>query len=237
MGSNSILYTGRGNPPVAPNNLSNSYGYGDGGYGEGGYGYGSGSASTGPIYKLPLAYYISLFTSQWQNSPIFLNWAGLAWQPLDDLTTLLSQLSQSFILATATGAQLDIMGQIIGVSRTVPFQPSDSVSPILDDNTYRTLLTATIYKYKWNGKIGSLYGIWKQIFPAGELVINDNQNMSATILISGTFTSIVQDLITNGYIVPRPEGVLYNYVFAELPAFGTDLDTGYIAGVDVGHIT
>lgn len=214
-------------------------GYGVGGYGVGGYGGGVGQSggSPQPIYKMPLSYYLGLFTSEWQKSTNLLNWASLAWQPIDSMTSFLQQFSQqNFSLQFAVGVQLDAIGTLIGQSRTVAFQPSDGVSPVLDDDTYRLLLTATIFKLKWDGKIGSLYLIWKALFSQGSIVINDNQNMSATIIINGSFTSIIQDLIMNGYIVPRPEGVQYTYVVGELPMFGTDLDNTYIAGVDKGHI-
>jgi hypothetical protein len=59
--------------------------------------------------------------------------------------------------------------------------------------------------------------------------------MTATVIVSGSFTSIILDLITNGYIVPRPEGVLYNYVISTLPIFGADLNNAYVAGADLGH--
>ena len=59
--------------------------------------------------------------------------------------------------------------------------------------------------------------------------------MTCTIVLTGIFTSIVQDLIVNGYIVPRPEGVLYDYIFGELPIFGYDENNAFIAGYDTGH--
>jgi hypothetical protein len=214
-----------------------SGGYGLGGYGVGGYGVGEGSIQAGPIYKVPLAYYNSLFTSEWQIATKLLQWASDAWQPLDDMTSFLAQMSaQDMSLGYAIGVQLDMLGSIIGQSRTVDFQPSSGVSSTLDDDTYRLLLRATIFKLKWDGRIGSLYSIWKALFPQGEIVINDNQNMSATVYLNGPFSSIIVDLIDHGYIVPRPEGVLYNYIIAEFPMFGTDLNVTYIAGVDLGHI-
>lgn len=217
--------------------LVTNAGYGIGGYGQGGYGAGATTTQSGPIYKMPIDYYLSLFTSEWQIATNMLKWAANAWQTLDDLTQFLAQMSiQDMSLQYAIGDQLDMLGVLIGQPRTINFQPSAGVSPVLDDVTYRILLTATIFKYKWDGRIGSLFLIWKAIFPQGEIVINDNQNMSATVYINGPFPSIIQDLILNGYIVPRPEGVLYNYVIGEFPMFGTDLDTTYVAGVDLGKI-
>lgn len=235
MGTNSVECSANVDNTLKTN--SSGGGYGVGGYGVGGYGAGQGTNQPGPIYKMPLSYYTGLFTSEWQQSYKLLAWAANAWQILDDATSFLQQTSvQDWSLTYAIGTQLDVLGAIIGQPRTVNFQPSDGVSPVLDDNTYRLLLRATIFKYKWDGKIGSLYLIWKALFPQGSIVINDNQNMSATVLINGPFNSIIQDLIMNGYIVPRPEGVLYNYVIGEFPMFGTDLNTGFIAGVDLGHI-
>jgi Protein of unknown function (DUF2612) len=209
--------------------------YGQRGYGSGRYGI----ADAGPIYKQPLGYYLNLFTSQYKGSAYrFINgWAQKAWTPLDDLTNCLSFLSGQYDLDVAQGVQLDDLGQLIGQSRTVGFQPTGSVSPTLDDDTYRILLKARVAINSWDGRLVSLYGIWKGLFPGGSLVINDNQNMTATIIVSGTFTSIIVDLITNGYIVPRPEGVEYTYATSDLPIFGTDLDNAFVAGVDLGHIS
>lgn len=207
--------------------------YGQSGYGSGGYGIGD----YGLIYKQPLGYYLNLLTSQYKLSPKLLKFAQLAWQPIDDLTNVLAFITNNYDLDFAIGVQLDVCGQLIGQSRTVGFQPSNGVSPILDDTTYRLLLYARRAQNSWDGKINSLYPIWKTLFPSGKLIVNDNQNMSVTVIMSGTFTSIIQDLIEQGYIVPRPEGVLYNYVFGTLPIFGTDLDNTFVAGVDLGHIS
>jgi hypothetical protein len=59
--------------------------------------------------------------------------------------------------------------------------------------------------------------------------------MSAVITATGTFSSIQTDLINHGYIVPRPEGVIYNYAIGQAgPLFGFDTNTGGIAGFDTG---
>jgi hypothetical protein len=207
--------------------------YGQRGYGSGKYGI----ADNGPLYKLSLGYYLNLFTSQYKvSSKKFLLWAQRCWQPIDDLTNCLSFIGNNYDLDFAVGVQLDAVGQLIGQNRTVGFQPSDSgVSPTLDDDTYRLLLKARIAQNTWDGKTVSLYSIWQRLFPGGKIVINDNQNMTATIIIAGSFTSIIQDLIQNGYIVPRPETVEYTYVTGDLPIFGADRDDAYIAGADKGH--
>lgn len=206
-------------------------------YGQSGWGFGRyGIADGGPVYALPIEYYLRLLTSEYQNSPIFLGWLRAALGPLDDITNLGTQFTGAFDLDTAVGPQLDMLGVIVGQSRTVAFQPTGNVSPTLDDDTYRLLLKARIAQDTWDGTIDSLQTIWSMLFPGGRIVIGDQQNMTATVIVSGAFSSITQDLITQGYIVPRPETVLYDYVVGDLPLFGVDLDNAYIAGVDKGHV-
>lgn len=206
--------------------------YGQSGYGSGKYGI----ADNGPIYKLSLGYYLNLFTSQYKVKSVnFIKWAQQSWQPIDDLTSCLSFITSNYDLDYAVGVQLDVAGLEIGQSRVVNFQPSDGVSPTLDDTTYRLLLKARLAQNSWDGKTASLYPIWQTLFPGGRLVVNDNQNMTATIIVSGSFTSIITDLITNGYIVPRPETVEYTYVTGTLPIFGADRNDSFVAGADLGH--
>jgi hypothetical protein len=205
------------------------YGWGFGGFGIGRFG-------SAPVENLPLSYYRSLITPEYQLATNFISWLTAALQKVDDVSFCLSQFDTAFDIDTASGLQLNFLGQVIGVSRIVGFQPSNGVSPILDDETYRLLLKARIAQNQWDGRISSLQAIWQQLFPGGKIIIEDAQNMTATIVLSGSFSSITQDLITNGYIVPRPQAVLYNYTFSTLPIFGTDLDNSFIAGVDTGHI-
>ena len=207
--------------------------YGQSGYGSGKYGVADG----GPIYSLSLYYYLALVTSEYRMATNFLANLTSSIQLFEDVMTCNGLMTEAFDLGSAAGVQLDVLGQIAGVSRTVNFQPSDSVSPVLDDTTYRILIQATIAANQWKGTQSELYPIWQTLFPGGRIVIQDEQNMSCVIILSGVFTSIVQDLITHGYIVPRPEAVNYSYTFSTLPVFGTDESNAFIAGVDVGHLT
>jgi hypothetical protein len=204
------------------------------GFGYGYLGYGIGPYGGDPIAALPLSYYLSLITSEYQSSPKFLAFVQAMIKKLDDATNCLLDFTNAFDLNSAVGVQLDSLGAILGISRTLPFQPT-SGSPILGDGDYRTLLLAKVYLNLWDGEVDALQPLWQNIFPSGRIVIDDAQNMSATIVLSGTFTALAQQMITNGMIIPRPAGVLFNYTFAELPIFGFDLNNGFVAGFDTGH--
>jgi Protein of unknown function (DUF2612) len=208
------------------------------GFGESGFGTGSyGSAGTQPLETLPIQYYLGLISSEHQSSPAFMAMTYALLSPIFDLIALLTQMDDKFDLDQAVGVQLDMLGVIVGVSRTVSFVPSNGVSPILDDPTYRLLLKARIAWNQFSGNLAGIQALWANLFPSGTIIVDDLQSMAATILLTGSFTSIIVDLIDHGWLVPRPQGVLYNYVIPVLPIFGCDLSTSYQAGVDLGHLT
>ena len=190
--------------------------------------YGSGLIGAQPIVAEPITYYEGLLSSQFTlpNSPKTNTFLALCLQLFQDVNACLLSFPSAFDLTTAVGVQLDMLGSIVGANRTVGFQPSNGISPVLDDATYRIYMQAKIAFNQWNGKITGMQAIWQSLFPGGKIVIADQQNMTANIIMTGSFTSIIIDLIENGYIVPRPETVLYNYIFAELPLFGFDLGNG-----------
>lgn len=202
--------------------------YGTSGYGVGGYG-------NEPVETLPIGYYQNLLSSQWRNSVKLTALLYTLLRKFDDVSQCMVQMDAALDLDNAVGPQLDQCGAVAGVGRTVPFQPTGGVSPVLDDASYRLLIKAKIAQNQWDGTIGSLYPIWQSLFPGGKIVVADQQNMTAEIIMSGAFTSIAKDMISNGLIVPRPEGVEYTYTFATLPIFGFDEDTTLVAGFDQGH--
>lgn len=193
--------------------------------------------NSAPLTALPLSYYEARLTHEYSapNSPNLNALLGALLGKFNDVTTCLASFQTVLALSTAVGAQLDFLGSIVGASRTVGFQPSNGVSPVLDDPTYRLYIQAVIGQNQWDGTIDGLYPLWAALFPGGSIVIEDNQNMTASVVLTGGFTSIVKDLITNGYIVPRPEGVQYTYSFGTLPYFGFGYVSGYIAGFGTGY--
>jgi hypothetical protein len=184
-----------------------------------------------------IEYYLDLLTSQWRPAPNLNAWLTVNLQLFQDVMVCAQSFAAAFDITTAVGAQLDVLGVIIGQPRQVGFQPSNSVSPILDDATYRLLLQARIAQNHWNGQIDSLIAMWKTLFPGGTIVVNDHQNMTVSLTVAGSFTSIISDLILRGEILPRPQGVGYVYASAvtNLPILGFDRSDAYVSGLDQGH--
>jgi hypothetical protein len=159
---------------------------------------------------------------------------------LDEVDACMDLMDYSFDLDYAVGNQLDILGEIVGIKRTLPFQPNYGISPTLTDEDYRTLLKATIGKNHWDGIQGSLSSLWAVLFPDATLATHDNNiydRMSMDIFIEfPNRSSVFVDLAVRDYIIPRPEGVKPRYyVGPPFPLFGFDYFDPYVAGFDLGN--
>ena len=208
--------------------------------------------------------YKLLITSQYQNSTKFMSWLEANLGYLDVLfDSFYNNGTDVFDIDVAVGDQLDVLGVIIGRSRIVDFDlnysfyllqeggdrillegsPSflqledsiDSHTSILQDEDYRILLKAKIVRNNWKGRVQDLYDIFSILFPDIGIVIKDNQDMSMTIGLFGDMSDVTRELITRGYVVPKPMGVLINYFFGTLPVFGYDFYDSKVAGYNEGN--
>jgi len=160
-------------------------------------------------------YYSNLLIKQYHNKP-------KAQGTIQALTTgvcmaynkILNKLNSSFNIETATGAQLDIIGQIIGRSRIfegIEFKNTETPNS-LDDETYRTLLKMQIIN---NFSLKSIKSITKATFNFfGEnIVFINNTNMTIDyILINKPTDNLIKVVAFNKSILPAPAGVEINYI-------------------------
>ena len=65
--------------------------------------------------------YVSLLCSNWRGSNNLISWLSANLQPDQDGIACMNQFDQAFGLLTAVGPQLDVLGNIVGQSRTVGF--------------------------------------------------------------------------------------------------------------------
>ncbi len=208
--------------------------------------------------------YTALIPSANARQPKFLAMVAAAVQPFVDLINFYQALPAQFdlgqttagagyggggyggggfgpttlVLAQAAGAQLDIIGLWVGVSRFVaapleawfsfdtanlgwdqgvwwdPFQPT-SGSTALDDDTFRLLIQAKIAWNRWDGTTPSFYAILVALFNPLSVSITDNLNHSISITVSGpSRNAALKRLATNGLLPFIPVGVSVSYTFA-----------------------
>ncbi len=187
---------------------------------------------------MDMEYYRRLLTSQYRHSPRLNEWLLWLLHYGQDADIAAQNIISLFDLDVATGKQLDTLGKIAGVHRILNFMPSGGYSPVMNDETYRLVIRAAIIRNVWKGTIEELYELWYALFSGGaRLQVHDNQDMSMNITLIGDFTALERELISHGYIIPKPEGVRINLMTIVptegLPLFAYDRDTyresGYTA--------
>lgn len=179
--------------------------------------------------------YINMVTSEHRERPKYQAFLRLLLTPIINLQILNHEMMSMLNLNTARGDQLDKIGNILGLPRQVNFQPTGGISSILDDDYYRLILKAKVAKNQWDGTKQGLYDMWKNLFPENPVLIVDRQNMTATVAVIGLTDQLSRDLITHGYIIPKPVGVLYEYGFTTRPIYSQDLNTEWLKGFDEGY--
>lgn len=175
--------------------------------------------------------YLDLITSQHRVREKFMQTVLALLAPSDDIFALAIELDDEFDIDYATGAQEDILGEFVGAQRTLPYQPDKGLSPVLDNSAYRSLLCAQIAKNQWKGGIEDIKELWNKLFGKG-ILIQDNQDMSIDVLSIGIVDQITKEMVRQGLIVPKPQGVRVNYYFSNRAVFGYDLETDTIKGYD-----
>lgn len=210
-----------------------------------------------------LSDYTRLIASQHRKRPKFMAMLEAVLQPIVDAGNAAKSLTDAFDLDLAIGAQLDIIGLWVGISRNVktpltgvyfafdtdavgfdegvwqgPYDP-DSGLVSLDDETYRILIRAKIAANKWDGTLGQSREILDLVFNGESYVyLEDNQDMSMTVGVSGKRPSaLFLALLTGGYIPIKPATVRIDYYVVtsnDGPVFGFDVENEYIAGFDHG---
>lgn len=174
--------------------------------------------------------YLKLITSEHSNKVRYVKLITAVLKKVD-LTYL--NVDEDFDLDYAVGLQLDIAGIILGISRNLTFQPSGGLSSVLNDNDYRALLKAKITINQWNGTMETLTDALTNWSPNVYFAVKDNQDMTVDIIAVGA-NELQKELIANGYIIPKPAGVRFNYNLSDDVIFAYDADTSTLDGYDTG---
>lgn len=159
-----------------------------------------------------IADYLNIITSEHRQQPKYIAMLTAYLRKLQDAQLVIEAFDLHFDLNEAIGAQLDRLGEVVGRSRILQFQPVGS-SAVLDDDNYRLIIKAKILQNQWDGTTSDMGALFKQIFPDMTIEIIDNQNMSMEIQVLGLKNNIQLQMLNNGYIIPKPEGVRIKVAF------------------------
>lgn len=184
--------------------------------------------------------YLSLLPSANDDKPDFLALLRAFLQPFVDEQGTLGGVVGKYDLDAAVGAQLDVVGQWVGLARRVEspiegvyfsfdlpnigfdqglwWTPADPLTELitLDDTTYRLLLRAKIASNYWDGSLAQLALIFRQFFAVSEgtvVFVIDNFDMTMTIAIAGVIPgAIFQRLFLRTHVPFPPAAVGSNVI-------------------------
>lgn len=177
--------------------------------------------------------YTDLLTSQYQT-PNFVETVQLVTDSFVSNQAVAASLPALFDLDLAVGDQLDILGEWIGMSRTVQipisglyfsldiagvgldqgvwFQTGNPLftSAVLNDTTYRSALQAKALANRTGRSLYDVYAILDVFFRGTptSAVVHDYGDMSMAFEITSAAPSAAEiAILNNDYIQLRPEGV------------------------------
>ena len=178
--------------------------------------------------------YWKLITSEHRTRPNYKRYVETIQFPVAETLNFYDDVNSAFQLNTAVGKQLDILGELVGVSRELP-TTNPVIGERLSDSYFRIVIKAKIAMNRWDGTAEQLKELMLQVFPDALCEVIDFQDMSMwLVVISPEIDMVVAELFREGFLTPRPAGVKLSTKTASEKLFGYDLNNAYIAGYDTG---
>lgn len=155
--------------------------------------------------------YLNDIESQHQQQPRFMSHLTKVLEKIDAAAGVAWDLPVLFFIDQAEGAQLDIVGKLVGLPRTIGSPDSGYYESPLNDDQYRTLLYAKVLANQWDGTMLTFREIWANTLGKGlNAFYTDNQDMSVSVIVDGVVSDQLLRLIPSGYLIPKPMGVRYS---------------------------
>lgn len=137
--------------------------------------------------------YLGLFPGSTREKSRFMAVASAVLQQAVDLQAVVGEVNAAFAPASAQGAQLDALGESLGLSRL-----DTSAGAAATDEVYRDFIRKKLIRWGWDGTNKTVPGITEQL-QAGSME-NDNQNGTVTVTGAGTQPAAVKEMypVTGG---------------------------------------
>ena len=160
--------------------------------------------------------YLDGIESQHSTKPKYMAHVEALLKKIDATTGIVKDMPLTFYVHSAVGAQLDVLGEIVGVDRRFPPGSIPGLPALLDDSTFRNVILARIVQNQWDGS----YQRYKEIWDATvggvlDATYRDNQDMTMDIHITGYTEPTMIEMILRGYIIPKPMGVGLNVALSD----------------------
>lgn len=192
-----------------------------------------------PIGTIPSFDWWDTILNQYANSPILTQLIGNFFQYIDPTENFDNFFDLIWNVDTAVGYGLDVNGRRVGVQRTIQlpltgvnyfgFEEASSWEGFgqagfysgstvtsnfsLSDTDFRTLIIAKAFSNISDGSIQSMNQLLLTLFSGrGTCYVQDNQNMSLTLVFKFALTPIEQAIISQSGVLPVATGVAVSII-------------------------
>lgn len=183
--------------------------------------------------------FTDLITSEHINKPKFVATVGGLTQGFVDTLSQFNYYPTLFSVDDAVGAQLDVIGEWVGIARNIFLSvdayfswdtsgvgwdqgiwwevgDAESVVTKLPDEEYRMMIKLKIACNTFDGTLPTALGIISDLVSADGCTVSATEgDMPVAFTITGTISSVTRALITGGYLPLKPAGVAITYTFNE----------------------
>ena len=128
------------------------------------------------------SFYESLISSRNASKPKYMAWVRTLLEHAVSLGAVAESMNLAFDLKNAAGAQLETIGELVGLKRLLPFVVSEGTRE-MSDSEYRTMLQMKIGRNHWDGTNGGALDIYAKTFSEG-MRVRYVDNMDGTVDIS-----------------------------------------------------
>jgi len=143
-------------------------------------------------------------------------------------TAVVETFDDAFTVDNAAGAQLDILGDLVGIKRTLDYKPSVGNREMTDDE-YRLCIKMAISRNEWDGTNVGVFSAYKILTENGVGInYHDNQDSSVTLGIVDAVSVRMYEILRNVGVLLAPTGVRIDYEFS-----GSEVDATAGVGVKV----
>ena len=207
--------------------------------------------------------FIQNITSEHADKDNFISMVTASVQPFADIKALYEITPSLFMVDTAVGQQLDVVGQWVGVSRYLNLEltgvyfalddasvgfdagvwkgPTDPDSGLvaLPDEYYRLVIKARILNNSWDGSKDGIYALADEVYtPLGfSFYVEDYADLSIAVGLVGTTPPppILTALVTSGALDVKGVTIRIRSRAAQQgPVFAFDINSPIFQGFDSG---
>jgi hypothetical protein len=152
--------------------------------------------------------------AQYRDKPKAVAWYNIVPTQAAKITDVLNDIRNTYDIDSNEGAQLDVIGRILDVTREYRKKFQEITPPFIvdgevDDEVYRLLLKSKILKNNSDATLDTIIDSIQFISDAENAKVLDHRDMSFSIIFKNPLTDKERYILATFDIVPRPQGVRF----------------------------